>query len=74
MRKDAKLYLKYYTVNEEDKPLCDFSKEELTAHIIRNYAGDPIGVLNSLYQKMEIGFVLYSTTKTLLEGICYVKE
>lgn len=57
----------------EGVPLADYEPYQLVAHLRRAYPGDPKGALEILKNNLEIGFVLYSVTLTLLEGLDSVK-
>lgn len=49
-------------------PLSDYKPEQLVAHLIQHYPGDPIGALQNMMDNYEVGYLLYNTTLTLLEG------
>lgn len=58
----------------KDKPVSDYSPEELVAFITTAYPGDPKGALKVYMDNLEIGYVLYEKTKVLLEGLQGVKR
>ena len=58
----------------ENVPLSDYKPYELAAYVTKAYPGDPIGALNMLSDNHEIGTVLYTTTKILVEGLQGVKR
>lgn len=58
----------------KDKPVSDYSPEELVAFVTTAYPGDPLGALKIYIDNLEIGYVLYAKTKVLLEGLQGVKR
>lgn len=58
----------------EGKALSDYEPYQLAAYMLRNYPGDPIGALKLYKDNLDVGVVLYSITRTLLEGSRRVKR
>lgn len=58
----------------EGVPLADYEPYQLASHMLKNYPGDPGGALRVYYDNHEVGFILYNTTLTLLEGMDSVKR
>lgn len=58
----------------EGIPVADYKPYQLAAYMLQHYAGDPVGALKIYYDDHDIGFVLYSTTKSLLEGFQSVER
>jgi hypothetical protein len=52
----------------KDIPLAEYSAKELCAYILHTYPKDPLGALNLMREKLEIGNVLGEQTELLLEG------
>ncbi len=54
--------------------LSDYEPYQLAAYMLERYPGDPTGALKIYKDNHEIGFILYSTTLSLLEGFKSVKR
>lgn len=52
-------------------PLADYKPEELTAFLVQKYPVAPLEKLDALKTNIEIGRVLYHSTKMLLRGLNY---
>lgn len=65
---------RYKLTDLKDKPYADYTPEEMVSYCTTAFPGDPIGALNSMRDNLEIGNVLYSHTRTLLEVIQNVKR
>lgn len=48
-------------------PLSEYTPQQLVAYLCKNYPANPIGALNSMRDNFEVGFVLASQTKPILE-------
>ena len=59
---------------DENKPLCEYTTNELVAYVLDRYPQDPIGAVNRMYSELEIGRLLYHPTVIILEGMGYVKK
>jgi len=53
----------------KDKPLSDYTPEQLVAYLTTYYKGDPKGALSNYERNHEIGFVLADQTRLLLKGL-----
>ena len=55
------------------KPYADYSVGEMIAYLQSNYPNGTQERLKELYQKLEIGYVLYVQVQRALEGLEYAE-
>lgn len=58
----------------ENKQTSDFTIEELVAYLLNKYPNDPLGALSIMSNNLEVGSVLSSRAKIILERIGYDKR
>lgn len=58
----------------KDVQISDYEPYQLAAYMLEYYPGDPTGALKIYHDNHEIGFILYRTTLSLLEGFESVKR
>lgn len=58
----------------ENKQTSDFTIEELVAYLLSKYPNDPLGALSIMSNNLEVGSVLSSRAKIILERIGYDKR
>lgn len=55
----------------KDTPIADFTPTDLAALLIQKYPYDPVSHLEILRVNKDIGGILYSGTRCILEGAGY---
>lgn len=58
----------------KDLPLSNYDVKQLTAYLIQNYPNDPIGALSLMVQNLEVGYVVSSRVRLILERVGYDKR
>lgn len=58
----------------KDLPLSSYDVKQLTAYVLNKYPNDPLGALSLMVQNLEVGYVVSSRTRIILERAGYDKR